>query len=118
MLALFGEEPAPGAPAAPTPQPSPAPDSAPAPSPEQPDAAGAEATDAAGSPLILTEAQAADELPAIPLYFASSYALVKPYVEGFDSNLLDAPSLKRARINTAWQPPPRPKRGGLLMASP
>ncbi|HLM57144.1 MAG TPA: peptide ABC transporter substrate-binding protein [Pyrinomonadaceae bacterium] len=115
MLALFGEEPTPGA-AAPTPQPSPAPDSSP--SPEQTDADGVEVTAAAGSPLILTSAQAVEELPAIPLYFASSYALVKPYVEGFDSNLLDAPSLKRARINTGWQPPPRPKRGGLLMASP
>jgi oligopeptide transport system substrate-binding protein len=116
MLALFGEEPTQVA-AAPSPQPSPAPDSSPAPSPEQPDGAEPKPHEA-GPPLILTEAQAVEELPGIPLYFASSYALVKPYVEGFDSNLLDAPSLKRARINTAWQAPPRPKRGGLLMASP
>lgn len=54
---------------------------------------------------ILTEAQALQELPAIPLHFASSYALVKPYVEGFDSNLLDAPSLKGVRINNEWRPP-------------
>ncbi|HEX8493402.1 MAG TPA: peptide ABC transporter substrate-binding protein [Pyrinomonadaceae bacterium] len=54
---------------------------------------------------ILTEAQALKELPAIPIYFASSYALVKPYVTGFDSNLLDAPSLKTVRIETTWQPP-------------
>jgi hypothetical protein len=45
------------------------------------------------------------ELPAMPIYFASSYALVKPYVTGFDANLLDAPSLKRVRIDTSWQQP-------------
>lgn len=55
--------------------------------------------------IVLTEAQALRELPAIPLYFASSYALVKPYVTGFDANLLDAPSLKTVRIETTWQPP-------------
>jgi oligopeptide transport system substrate-binding protein len=54
---------------------------------------------------ILTEAQALRELPAIPLHFASSYALAKPYVEGFEPNLLDAPSLKHVRINQEWQPP-------------
>jgi ABC-type oligopeptide transport system substrate-binding subunit len=52
-----------------------------------------------------TEAQALKELPAMPIYFASSYALVKPYVTGFDANLLDAPSLKTVRINSSWQPP-------------
>ena len=57
------------------------------------------------TPPILTEAQALRELPAIPLHFASSYALVKPYVEGFEPNLLDAPSLKHVRINTQWRPP-------------
>ncbi|HYO92498.1 MAG TPA: peptide ABC transporter substrate-binding protein, partial [Pyrinomonadaceae bacterium] len=54
---------------------------------------------------VLTEQQALRELPAIPIYFASSYQLVKPYVVGFDANLLDAPSLKRVRIDTAWQQP-------------
>jgi ABC-type oligopeptide transport system substrate-binding subunit len=53
---------------------------------------------------VMTEEQALRELPAIPIYFASSYALVKPYVVGFDANLLDAPSLKHVRINTSWQP--------------
>lgn len=56
-------------------------------------------------PTIQTEAQALKELPAIPIYFASSYALVKPYVVGFDTNLLDAPSLKTVRVDTNWQPP-------------
>jgi oligopeptide transport system substrate-binding protein len=54
-------------------------------------------------PFILTEEEAFKELPAIPLYFASSYALVKPYVEGFETNLLDAPSLKHVSINTKWE---------------
>ncbi|HYJ48162.1 MAG TPA: peptide ABC transporter substrate-binding protein, partial [Pyrinomonadaceae bacterium] len=53
----------------------------------------------------ISETQAMRELPAMPIYFASSYALVKPYVTGFDANLLDAPSLKRVRIETGWQQP-------------
>src|SRR5829696_6816580 len=48
-----------------------------------------------------TEAQALKELKAVPIYFASSYSLVKPYVSGFDSNVLDVPSLKKTRINLA-----------------
>ena len=39
---------------------------------------------------------------AIPIYFACSYSLVKPYVRGFDSNVLDAPSLKTVRIETTF----------------
>jgi oligopeptide transport system substrate-binding protein len=54
---------------------------------------------------VLTEAQALRDVPAIPLHFASSYALVKPYVSGFESNLLDAPSLKSVQIDTQWRPP-------------
>jgi len=54
---------------------------------------------------ILTEAQALREVPAIPIYFASSHALVKPYVQGFDTNFLDAPSLLRVRMDSNWQPP-------------
>ena len=53
---------------------------------------------------ILTEAQASDEIPAIPLYFPSSYALVKPYVRGFELNSLDAPALKDVEIQFDWQP--------------
>jgi len=53
-------------------------------------------------PEIESEAVALNELRAMPLYFASSYALVKPYVVGFDSNVLDAPSLKQVRIDTNW----------------
>ncbi|HEX8336862.1 MAG TPA: peptide ABC transporter substrate-binding protein [Pyrinomonadaceae bacterium] len=66
---------------------------------------GAGESQARPTPVTLTEAQALRELPGIPLHFASSYALVKPYVEGFESNLLDAPSLKHVRINRGWRPP-------------
>lgn len=54
---------------------------------------------------IESEADALKELRAIPLFFASSHALVKPYVTGFDSNLLDVPSLRRVRIDTNWTAP-------------
>ena len=56
-------------------------------------------------PPIQSETEALNELRAIPLYFASSYALVKPYVSGFDSNVLDVPSLKHVRIDTNWREP-------------
>lgn len=54
---------------------------------------------------VTTEREALRQMPAIPLYFASSYALVKPYVNGFDANLFDAPSLKRVRIDADWRMP-------------
>ncbi|MGH9969894.1 MAG: peptide ABC transporter substrate-binding protein [Pyrinomonadaceae bacterium] len=57
------------------------------------------------SSTITSEAEALNELRAIPLYFASSYALVKPYVLGFDSNVLDVPSLKQVKIDTNWSQP-------------
>lgn len=53
---------------------------------------------------ILTEEQAFEALPAIPLYFPTSYSLVKPYVQGFETNVLDAPSLKSVKIDNNWQP--------------
>jgi hypothetical protein len=53
--------------------------------------------------LIETEAQALKELKAMPIYFASSYSLVKPYVSGFDLNVLDVPLLKRTRMDTNWK---------------
>lgn len=59
----------------------------------------------ATAPVVLSEAQALRELPAIPIYFATSNVLVKPYVEGFQTNLLDAPILKYVRIDTGWKPP-------------
>ena len=53
---------------------------------------------------ILTEEQAISELPAIPLYFPTTYSLVKPYIQGFEMNTLDAPSLKNVKIDNNWQP--------------
>ena len=52
--------------------------------------------------LIDSEEQALKELKAMPIYFASSYSLVKPYISSFDSNVLDMPLLKRTRIDTTW----------------
>ncbi len=54
------------------------------------------------SEAIETEEQALKDLSSMPIYFASSYSLVKPYITGFDANVLDAPSLKSVRINTSW----------------
>ncbi|MGI8919416.1 MAG: peptide ABC transporter substrate-binding protein [Pyrinomonadaceae bacterium] len=65
----------------------------------------------AGSTPLESEADALKELRAIPLYFASSHALVKPYVTGFDSNLLDVPSLKHVRIQMNWTAPGRADKG-------
>ena len=63
-------------------------------------------------PPIETEAEALSDLSAMPVYFASSYSLVKPYVSGFDSNVLDAPSLKNVRINTNWKQSETPSPAG------
>ena len=52
----------------------------------------------------MTEANAIYELWAIPLYFPTSYSLVKPYVAGFGTNALDAPLLQKVSINNDWQP--------------
>jgi oligopeptide transport system substrate-binding protein len=53
---------------------------------------------------ILNEAQAIAEIPSIPLYYPKSYSLVKPYIQGFETNVLDAPSLKTVKIDENWQP--------------
>lgn len=55
------------------------------------------------SDAILSEDQAMNELPAIPLYFPTTYSLVKPYISGFEINTLDAPSLKNVKIDSNWQ---------------
>ena len=102
MLELFGDE-APSEEAAQAA--NAAPQSSPATSPNESGNAVAAAQPARRDPPILTEADALRELPAIPIHFASSYALVKPYVGGFETNLLDAPSLKGVSINTDWRPP-------------
>ncbi len=53
--------------------------------------------------IILNEVEAIAEIPAIPLYFPKSYSLVKPYIQGFETNVLDAPSLKNVKIDENWQ---------------
>jgi oligopeptide transport system substrate-binding protein len=57
--------------------------------------------------ITMTEANAIYELWAIPLYFPTSYSLVKPYVTGFDMNSLDAPLLQNVSIDNDWQPKQR-----------
>jgi ABC-type oligopeptide transport system substrate-binding subunit len=54
-------------------------------------------------PPIETEAQALSQLRAMPIYFATSYALVRPYVTGFEANVLDVPSLKTVKIDLHWR---------------
>jgi hypothetical protein len=51
-----------------------------------------------------SEANAIYDLWAIPLYFPTSYSLVKPYVSGFEMNSLDAPLLQNVSIDNDWQP--------------
>lgn len=53
---------------------------------------------------VFTEQDALFELSAIPLYFPTSYSLVKPYVKGFEISGLDAPTLKDISIDSSWHP--------------
>lgn len=62
-------------------------------------------TPAVEKQVVETEAQALKDLQAVPIYFASSYSMVKPYVTGFEPNVLDAASLKKTRLNTNWTQP-------------
>ena len=56
------------------------------------------------NPPILSEDEAIEKIHSIPLYFPTSYSLVKPYIQGFEINTLDAPSLKDVKIDNNWQP--------------
>jgi len=53
---------------------------------------------------VLSQEAALYDLRAIPLYFPTSFALVKPYVSGFELNTLDAPLLSDVSIDSDWQP--------------
>jgi oligopeptide transport system substrate-binding protein len=53
---------------------------------------------------ITSEESALFEFWAIPLYFPTSFSLVKPYVLGFDVNSLDAPLMRSVSIDADWQP--------------
>jgi len=55
--------------------------------------------------VVESEMQALKDLKAVPIYFASSYSLVKPYVSGFEANVLDVASLKKTRLDTNWSQP-------------
>ncbi|CAN5348402.1 ABC transporter substrate-binding protein [soil metagenome] len=55
---------------------------------------------------VITETDAMYDLYAIPLYFPTSYSLVKPFVIGFETNGLDAPLLKDISIDSGWKPKP------------
>ncbi|MEK7855681.1 MAG: ABC transporter substrate-binding protein, partial [Acidobacteriota bacterium] len=103
FMAIFEIKPA--IPSPPSPQ-DPKPASGPSatdPLPATPEVKAAEPTE----PAILTEDDAMYELHAIPLYFPTSYSLVKPYVIGFDMNSLDAVTLSNVTINSDWQPKAR-----------
>ncbi len=54
--------------------------------------------------IITTEEEALKQIPAIPLYYPTSYSLVKPYIKGFELNVFDALSLKNVEIDNDWQP--------------
>jgi hypothetical protein len=62
------------------------------------------ATEIAEIPHVLSADEAIGDVSAIPLYFPTSYSLVKPYIQGFEINTLDAPSLKEVKIDNNWQP--------------
>lgn len=69
-----------------------------APKPEQ------RATPVDSPDITMSEANAIYELWAIPIYFPTSYSLVKPYVSGFEMSSLDAPLLSDVSIDADWQP--------------
>lgn len=52
----------------------------------------------------ISETEALYQLRAIPLYFPTSFALVKPFVEGFETNSLDIVDLNNISINSEWRP--------------
>jgi len=76
------------------------------PSPESADASLVKSGNAEA--VVFSEQDAIYELKAIPLYFPTSYSLVKPYVRGFESNGLDAPLLKSIGIDSEWHERPTP----------
>jgi ABC-type transport system substrate-binding protein len=52
---------------------------------------------------LFNEDDALFDLRAIPIYFPTSYSLVRPYVSGFETNGLDAPLMKAIAIDTEWK---------------
>jgi oligopeptide transport system substrate-binding protein len=54
--------------------------------------------------VVITEADALYELNVIPLYFPTSYSMVKPYVTGFEIDANGSPDLKAVSIDSSWRP--------------
>lgn len=111
FMAIFQPKPKPAAETGPTPPPSPQWTPGPPPPlptlgnlPAMPLTAAPNGTGEFLEPVILSEEVALYELHAIPLYFPTSFSLVKPYVAGFETNSLDAVTLTTVAINSEWQP--------------
>ncbi len=62
------------------------------------------ASQPANDDVFMSVSDALFELHAIPLYFPTTFSLVKPYVVGFHTNTLDAPMLSEVSIDNSWQP--------------
>ncbi|MGH9946522.1 MAG: peptide ABC transporter substrate-binding protein [Pyrinomonadaceae bacterium] len=75
------------------------------PVPARPDNSTAQPTQSSLQDLpILSEETAIHEMHAIPLYFPMSFSLVKPYVSGFEMNMIGAQSFLQIAIDSDWQP--------------
>ena len=73
------------------------------PSMDAPDANADPKPEESPSEKLFNEDDALFDLRAIPIYFPTSYSLVRPYVSGFETNGLDAPLMKAIAIDTDWQ---------------
>ena len=83
------------------------PEPSPSPTPAQANGGNITATQATPTPapaVISTEEDALYELTAIPLYFPTSYSLVRPYVSGFAPNSFDVQFLQRVSIEQGYSP--------------
>jgi oligopeptide transport system substrate-binding protein len=83
------------------------PEPSPSPTPTPANGGSNTATQATPTPapaVISTEEDALYELTAIPLYFPTSYSLVRPYVSGFAPNSFDIQLLQRVSIEQGYSP--------------
>lgn len=83
------------------------PEPSPSPTPAQANGGNITSTQATPTPapaVISTEEDALYELTAIPLYFPTSYSLVRPYVSGFAPNSFDVQLLQRVSIEQGYTP--------------
>lgn len=103
LLSIFAPPSVAPTPADPSVSPVPAPSVTPEPSSSDVDSVTAPSS-SEQLPAGFDHSEAIADIPAIPIYFPTSYSLVKPYIVGFELNVLDAPSLKDVRVDTGWQP--------------